>query len=155
MSCEAFQDRLLDPEDAEATAHLEQCAACARQANELREALRAVSLPPVSASERAALSGLGAATHARWRRHEHRRVSRQRIFTLALVATAAAVMVLVTPRRHVLPQSPTPATAATAEADSLDPVELTGVAFAADAMDEGQDGPDELAQDDDLDGADL
>jgi hypothetical protein len=132
VACEAYRDRLLDPEDSEAAAHVESCEGCAAEASSLKAALAAVTLRPLPA-DHAAVAGFPASVLSQARRAQVRHSAWQRVATAALVASAAAVMILVP--NALKTHRPSPGTAAapvetSVEGDGADPVEATGIAFA-------------------------
>jgi anti-sigma factor RsiW len=133
VACEAYRDRLLDPEDLDAAAHLQTCGACAAEAASLGGALAAVTLRP-AAADAATLAGLPARVLSEARRAQSSHSAWQRAATVALVAAAAAVMILVPPalkKGRTLPGAVAAPVEASVEGDgAVDPVEATGIAFA-------------------------
>jgi hypothetical protein len=137
--CEAFQNRLLDDQDAGAAAHVGGCASCAAEQRTLREAVNAVVLSPPSAVERQSLSHFPSAVLSAWRRAQVRRMAWQRVATLSLVAAAAALMVVMWPFVHGSRSIGAPLAPESTESEVSDPVALTGVAFTGDGADDWND----------------
>jgi anti-sigma factor RsiW len=102
--CPEFESALIDRAAGELSKadrlaverHLSECPGCAAEAELLDKTLAAVSLPPRSAEERAALSSLALRTGIAWRRSERTRSMLQGAAT-GFMASAAAVALIFFP----------------------------------------------------------
>jgi len=89
MNCEAVELELSEAEPSvEARAHLEGCASC----TETAKVLGLASLPPLSQSERLALTGLASSTQKEWRSSRVRVGAVRRVASLALAAGVGALL---------------------------------------------------------------
>jgi len=152
-ACTEFEDRLLDPDDAEAQAHVNGCSPCADEARSLNQVLRAAVTPAPSAADRVAVGLLPSSTAAVWRMAQRRKVLWQRGWSVALVGSAALCLLLVpglVRRGADVGRSVPWAEEATSDEGSL--IETTGMAF-ADEEPEGE--LDDAWSDDFTEGADL
>jgi anti-sigma factor RsiW len=86
--------------------HLGVCAACATEANSLRELLELASLPAQSVEERAAVAALPGLTAAAWRRSERHRALVLGAAAGFLAAVAAAGLILLPGSRRHPPTRP-------------------------------------------------
>jgi anti-sigma factor RsiW len=123
-------------ERARLDAHLAGCAACAADLAATERALDLARLPPVSAEERAAVTGLARGVAAAYDRAARRRsvVRRAAAGAVALAAAVAAVLVPVVATRHPPRAVPTASDAAASAAPDA-PAEGDAVAQ-ADATDD-------------------
>ncbi len=112
--CQEFESLLIDRAAGELSEadrlaverHLSECRSCAAEAEALEKTLTAVSLPPRSAEERAALSSLALRSSIAWRRSERTRNMLQGAAAGFIASAAAAALILVpTVRRHTAPNS--------------------------------------------------